>query len=173
LEHQLLEFKARVDSLEAVRKKLRYMNARFVGAFHQIDTFFNVPKGRLKLRRVEGKAKGTLIYYEREDIRGPKRSKALIIEVSKPDLFRSFFEQVLGENVVIDKRREIYVYEDTQIHLDAVESLGTFVEFERKSTDFGEDNRSFENLAKKFEIKNEDRLEGSYSDIALKNRSKY
>jgi len=57
--------------------------------------------------------------------------------------------------------------------LDTVESLGTFVEFERKSTEFIKDNKIFENLAKKLEIKNEDRLEGSYSDIALKNRSKY
>ncbi len=172
MEHRLLEFKARVESLDLVRKKLRHMNANFVGAFHQIDTFFNAPKGRFKLRKVEGKAKGTLIYYEREDIRGPKRSRALIIEVSNPDLFRSFFGQVLGESVVIDKRREIYICEGTQIHLDTVSGVGTFVEFERKSPDFVKDNERFENLSKKLEIKNEDRMQGSYSDIVLKNRSK-
>jgi adenylate cyclase class 2 len=173
LEHRLSEFKARVESLEVIRRKLRDMSAHFVGAFHQVDTFFNVPKGRLKLRSVEGKEKGTLIYYEREDIRGSKRSKALIIEVSRPDLFRSFFQQVLGEKVVIDKRREIYVHKGTQIHLDTVENLGAFVEFERKSVEFTKDSKIFENLAKKLEIKNEDRLESSYSDIALKNRNRY
>jgi len=173
LEHQLLEIKARVESLEAVRKKLKALNAHFVGTFHQIDTFFNVPQGRLKLRMVKGEEKATLIYYEREDILGPKRSKALVLKISEQELFRSFFEKVLGKKVVIDKRREIYVYEETQIHLDTVENLGTFVEFERKSKDFVKDNEIFEDLTIKLEIKNKDRLEGSYSDIALKNRSKY
>lgn len=161
----LVEFKARAESLTAIRKKLRDMNSHFVGTFRQKDTFFNVPRGRLKLRRIKGKKKGTLIYYEREDIPGPKKSKASILEVPTLDSFESFFGQVLGKEVVINKRREIYVHEDMQIHLDTVENLGTFVEFEKKSTEFAKTNRVFENLAKKLEIKSEDRLEGSYSDI--------
>ncbi len=47
------EFKAKVDNIEKFERKLLTLNPKFQGLDHQIDTYFNVSKGRLKLR--EGK----------------------------------------------------------------------------------------------------------------------
>jgi len=166
LENRLLELKARVESFVVVRNKLRDLKARYVGIFRQIDTYFNVPKGRLKLREVEGREKAKLIYYEREDIPGPKRSNVLILEIQEPEPSKTFFERVLGKKIVIDKKREIYMHKGTQIHLDIVKNLGTFIEFERKTKDF-KDRKLLKELMKNLKIKDKDLLKGSYSDLLL------
>jgi len=44
------EFKARVNNLDELEKKLLKINPIFKGVDHQIDTYFRVPDGRLKLR---------------------------------------------------------------------------------------------------------------------------
>jgi len=169
-ESSLLELKAKVGSLDVFREKLRSMKAHYVGAFRQIDTYFVVPKGRLKLREMEGKEKVELIYYEREDISGPKRSRVFILEFQEPEFLKKFFESVLETKVVINKRREIYRYEGTQIHLDTVEKLGTFIEFERKTEDspdsLSKNRKILDNLMKALGIRTEDLIEGSYSDLA-------
>jgi len=169
-EGKLLELKAKVESLNTIREKLRDLKARHVGTFKQIDTYFNVPKGRLKLRQIEGKEEAELIYYERENILGPKRSNVFIIEIQEPEIFKILFEKMLDKRVVIEKKREIYRYRGTRIHLDTVKNLGTFIEFERKTKDLPEETRKdrkiLEELMKALEIENKNLLKGSYSDIA-------
>jgi len=67
--------------------------------------------------------------------------------------------------VIIDKEREIYIYKGTQIHLDTVQNLGTFIEFERRTTNINNDYRVLEELIKSLHIKNPDLIQGSYSDL--------
>jgi predicted adenylyl cyclase CyaB len=169
-EGNLIELKARADSLEDFRKKLKAMGARHVGTFRQIDTYFEVPKGRLKLRETEGRTNIGLVYYEREDVPGPKRSKVFILEIGQP--LKRFLESVLKKKVAIDKKREIYRYKGTQIHLDTVKKLGTFIEFERKTKNTPEairkDQKTLEDLMETLGISAEDLLKDSYSDIALR-----
>jgi len=167
MKDELMELKARVESLDVIRKKLRGLEAHFVGIFHQVDVFFNVSRGRLKLRRVEEEEEAKLIYYERENILGPKKSNVIILSIHEPELAMMLFENILGKKIVIDKKREIYIYKGTQIHLDIVKNLGKFIEFERKIKDFTKDQKILEDLAIKLGIKDKDRLKGSYSDIAL------
>ena len=61
--HLNIEIKAWCPNLGMVRKTLKRFRARFVGIDHQVDTYFKVSSGRLKLR--EGKIENHLIYYER------------------------------------------------------------------------------------------------------------
>jgi adenylate cyclase, class 2 len=44
------EFKARVNDIDATEQKLQQLSPIYKGQDHQIDTYFNVPSGRLKLR---------------------------------------------------------------------------------------------------------------------------
>jgi len=44
------EFKARLKDEPRVREALKKLGARFVGTDYQIDTYFRVPSGRLKVR---------------------------------------------------------------------------------------------------------------------------
>ena len=78
---KLLEIKARYDDLNTARKILSKINAEKIGVYHQIDTYFNVDIGRLKLREVEGEKSAKLVYYIREDIRKPKQSNVYLAEI--------------------------------------------------------------------------------------------
>jgi len=165
LESNLLELKAKVNSLDVVRRQLRDLKAQYVEAVHQIDTYFNVPKGRFKLREVEGRAGAELIYYEREDTPEPKKSQVLILEIREPSSFKLLFEKFFGKKTVVDKDREIYVHKGTQIHLDTVKRLGTFVEFEREKKDLTKDREILEELMRRLNISRNDLIRGSYSDL--------
>ena len=60
------EFKARVYNLDNYDKKLLSLDPAFHGIDEQVDTYFRVSKGRLKIR--EGNIENALIYYERDDV---------------------------------------------------------------------------------------------------------
>ena len=168
-EGNLTELKARADSLDPPRRRLQEIKAHHIGTFHQTDTYFEVPEGRLKLRETEGTEKTQIVYYEREDIPGPKASRVFIIELQEPEFFKSFLHKVLEKKVVVDKTREIYRHQGTQIHLDKVKNLGTFIEFERKTDGSSEaaskDRKVLEGLMKALGITTKDLIKGSYSDL--------
>jgi len=145
------------------------LRVRHVGTFRQIDTYYNIPKGRLKLREIQGEKKAELIFYERENITGPKKSKVMILEIQEPESFKLFFQRALTKRIVIEKKREIYKYKGTQIHLDYVKDLGTFIEFERETTDSVKDRKSLDDLIKKLKIRDKDLIKVSYSELALNN----
>ena len=73
----IIEIKARCSELDKARKILQGKHADFKGVDHQIDTYFRVNLGRLKLR--EGTIENHLIHYERENKEGPKQSKVLLL----------------------------------------------------------------------------------------------
>ena len=79
--HRMVELKARTKDHEKLRKKLSELGSKHVGTFHQIDVYFEVPEGRLKLREVEDSNNAELIYYERENIAGPKQDEAFLLKV--------------------------------------------------------------------------------------------
>lgn len=167
LESKLIELKASHSAIDATRIKLEAMGAERQGTYSQEDIYFNVPKGRLKIRRVEGEKTSKLVYYEREDRQEPKISDVLIVDTDNPDTLKVILQRSLGTRVTITKTREIYLYQGTQIHLDHVEDLGTFIEFERKVSSLPKDRRVLEGLMKTLGIKQEDLLRRSYSDIKL------
>ncbi len=75
------EFKARANDLLSLEKKLLTLSPKFIGEDQQVDTYFNVEKGRLKLR--EGNIENSLIYYERKNIADSKQSNVLLYLVLK------------------------------------------------------------------------------------------
>jgi len=165
----MVELKARVGDHEFLRKKLSALEAEHVGTFQQTDFYFQVPEGRLKLREVKDNSTAELIYYERENIAGPKRDDAFILRVQEPEDLKKILKKILTPLIVIEKIREIYRYKGTQIHLDTVKKLGKFIEFERQTADdpksIEKDQQILEKLMEKLEI-NPTNLETlSYSDL--------
>ncbi|MQY62521.1 class IV adenylate cyclase [archaeon] len=168
-EHKMVELKARVGDHEFLRKKLSALGAEYTGTFQQSDLYFKVPEGRLKLREVENNGNVELIYYERENIAGPKSDDAFILKVQEPEDLKKILKKILTPLIVIEKVREIYQYQGTQIHLDTVKKLGKFIEFERQTADdpksIEKDQQILEKLMEKLEI-NPSNLETlSYSDL--------
>lgn len=164
----MVELKARVDDHDFLRKKLSALGAEYTGTFQQSDQYFRVPEGRLKLRTVKSNNKTELIYYERENIAGPKSDDVFILRFQESEDLKNVLEKILAPFILIEKVREIYSYQGTQIHLDVVKKLGNFIEFERQTSDenIGKDRRILEELMEKLEIKLDNLETLSYSDLA-------
>ncbi len=75
-----IEIKARVRDPSFIRNYLLQNGADFKGTDFQTDTYFNVQKGRLKLR--EGNIETNLIFYERNNEAAPKSSHFQLVERS-------------------------------------------------------------------------------------------
>ena len=133
----------------------------------------------LKLREVEGNSEAELVYYERENIAGPKRSDVCILRVHEPAFFKTLLGRLLKTKAIVEKVREIYRYQGTplaskyryiQVHLDEVRHLGNFVEFEMETSDrtAKKDRRILRGLMRKLNIKPEQLERLSYADLLPK-----
>ena len=122
------EFKAKVDNLEEYENKLLKLDPVFEGTDHQTDTYFNVPKGRLKLR--EGNIENSLINYDRENINDSKQSDVILYKHEPNAALKNILIQQFGIKTIVDKKRNIYFINNVKFHFDLVENLGTFIEVE-------------------------------------------
>jgi predicted adenylyl cyclase CyaB len=122
------EIKARCDDRTSLRAILKTHKARFKGLDHQIDTYFRVPSGRLKLR--EGNIENALIYYKRTDQKKSKKCHATLFPCLKKTPLKKILTEALGVLAVVDKKREIYFLKNVKFHIDRVKKLGNFVEIE-------------------------------------------
>lgn len=167
MEHSIIEFKARCAEHGRIREILKKKNARFVGEDHQVDTYFRVPHGRLKLR--EGVIENALVFYSRPNQAGPKQSDVALAKVPGQLELRPVLEKALGVMVAVDKRREIYFLDNVKVHLDRVEGLGEFVEVEAigKANEVGKLREQCKGFLSEFGIGAEELEEGSYSDLLM------
>ena len=169
MSHLNIEFKAICQDPTRIRDFLKKHNAKFNGIDHQIDTYFNVSKGRLKLR--EGKIENYLIYYERTDKEGPKESKVTLFEVNLDSNLKEILVKSLGIKIIVNKKREIYFIENVKIHIDDVEGLGNFIEVEAIDKDntigIKKLQEQCENFLNEFKITKNKLVSQSYSDLLL------
>jgi predicted adenylyl cyclase CyaB len=168
--HINIEIKAFCNNQDEIRKILKSKNADFKGADHQIDTYFNVHHGRLKLR--EGNIENHLIHYQRDDQEGPKQSDVLLFKSQPRSALKEILTRSMGILVVVDKKREIYFIENVKFHLDQVQGLGNFAEIEAIDEDgsLGKEKllKQCEFYLQLFGIDQNDLIPVSYSDMLLK-----
>jgi adenylate cyclase len=124
-----VEIKATVDDLAALERQVAALATSGPDLIHQDDTFFACTNGRLKLR-VLGSGIGQLVFYRRSDEAGPKESFYLVSETPDPDSLRETLAHAYGTLGRVRKQRTLYLIDRTRIHLDQVEGLGDFLEFE-------------------------------------------
>lgn len=124
-----VEVKARARDPAHLRRILEGLCTAPAEAILQEDIFFQTGKGRLKLRIVRADH-GELIYYERDNIAGPKRSNYLITPCADPTSLRVLLSKVMGTRGCVKKQRLLYRIGNTRVHLDKVDGLGSFVELE-------------------------------------------
>ncbi|HNW71532.1 MAG TPA: class IV adenylate cyclase [Candidatus Paceibacterota bacterium] len=169
MNHINIEIKAKSNNHERIREFLKSHNADFKGIDHQIDTYFKVNKGRLKLR--EGNIENYLIYYERENKEGPKQSDVILFKLTSGSSLKSILINTNGVLVVVDKKREIYFIENVKFHIDTVQELGTFIEIEAIDDDgsIGKNKllQQCNEYLKLFDISESDLISVSYSDLLL------
>jgi predicted adenylyl cyclase CyaB len=165
-----VEIKAKCSYPERIREILKSKNADFKGTDYQIDTYFKVNIGRLKLR--EGNIENYLIYYEREDVKGPKKSKVILYKITPDPALKEILSKVLGVLVVVDKKREIYFIDNVKFHIDTVKNLGDFVEIEAIDAGGNIGEKKLREQCKfyrdLFGIQQDELISVSYSDLLLK-----
>jgi len=164
---QNVEVKARVRDFAALRRLVESMSETPAEAIDQVDTFFVVPRGRLKLRVLRPDA-CELIAYDRPDDAGARASEYFILRSSDPEALQRVLGAALPLRGTVAKRRLLYRIGRIRIHLDQVERLGAFVELEvvlgdRCSVEAG--RAIAETLAAELGILDEDRVGGAYIDL--------
>ena len=125
-----LEFKVRYESLDALLPKLVDLKATYTETINQVDTYFQNPKGRLKLRETDELDEGWLIYYERPNELASRYSIYQISETAEPTALKELLTAAFGIKTIVKKQRSVWMYKNTRIHLDIVRDLGEFVELE-------------------------------------------
>jgi adenylate cyclase, class 2 len=177
------EFKAKTTELSQLEKRLQALNPHFAGEDHQIDTYFNIQQGRLKLR--EGKIENALIWYNRPDKMEAKQSDVLLYQHKPAPELKQILTKTLGIKVIVDKIRRIYFIENVKFHFDRLAGLGTFIEVEAiynpsvlsdlpDTIPANQTNKHIETLKAQcihyagfFKIRPEDYISLSYSDLLL------
>lgn len=168
------EFKAKVENAEDFEKKLQSLNPVFIGEDHQVDTYFIVEKGRLKLR--EGNIENALIHYQRENIVGAKQSDILLYQHHPEEILKQILTLHLGIKTVVDKKRKIYFIDNVKFHFDIVKDLGHFIEVEAINNDesytISELKEQCEKYFQFFGLAETQLVGRSYSDLILEKQQK-
>lgn len=130
-----LEFKvACPDGLDAIKARLSALSScSRRGVLQQVDTYFSSAEGRrLKVREVRQSDRyhAELIAYSRPDGESSRESEYYRVPINEVGAQMLALSFALGVRSRVIKDRELWVYEHTRIHLDAVENLGTFAEIE-------------------------------------------
>ncbi|HVP10661.1 MAG TPA: class IV adenylate cyclase [Phycisphaerae bacterium] len=161
-----IEIKARARAPDRQRGIAATLSGTAGRELRQTDTYFNVPCGRLKLRESGGPAE--LIYYQRSDQTGPKRSDYLPIPIADAAAMKTLLTAALGVRGVVCKTRSLFLVDNTRIHIDLVAHRGWFIELEVMLSPGQTDEQGravATELMKKLEIDNRDLIAESYIDL--------
>jgi predicted adenylyl cyclase CyaB len=165
---QNLEIKARIVDRGQAKILAENLGADFAGELQQTDTYFSVATGRLKLREFSD-GSGELIFYKRPEHNLQRLSTYQIYRTNDAAQLRMVLSETLGVKVVVKKSRFLYTWKNARIHLDHVEQLGEFLEFEVLVTE-GELQAEgvMRELRNHFSLENENLITCSYADLVEK-----
>lgn len=126
---QNVEFKAELRDPALARGILgpAGLGATWIVQLRQTDTYYVVPAGRLKKRECPGEPT-EYIFYDRADRAQPRLSHFKLY--TEGQAFERFGSSPLPVWIVVKKVRDLYMLGNVRVHLDQVEGLGHFIEFE-------------------------------------------
>jgi predicted adenylyl cyclase CyaB len=165
---KLIEIKARCTNPSKVRQLLlQQPNIQFIGVDAQVDTYFKIPSGRLKLR--EGNIENSLIYYDRENKKDAKKSDVTLYKPTEVASLKAVLLAALPTLIVVEKKREIYFIDHIKFHIDTLSALGSFIEIEvidaNDAMDISEMKEQCQWYIELLDVQKEDLMENSYSDM--------
>lgn len=165
-----VELKARYSDLSHAQDVVKKLSARLDRSMTQVDTYFHSPNGRLKLREIATAigSSAELIAYQRSDSTEFRDSRYFVVPIPDPALLKAALTAACGLRGVVRKHRDVYLFHNVRIHLDRVDGLGSFIEFEAVMTEGADDTTSLarlDQLHAALGIKESDHERGSYSDL--------
>lgn len=124
---QNIEIKCELLDIKAAEVQCQALGAVLRSRLEQVDTYYRLPDGRLKKRESKGRPP-EWIFYHRPDRVTPRLSHFIIY--SDDQAVARWGSMSLREWLVVRKIRTLYQLGNVRIHLDQVEGLGDFIEFE-------------------------------------------
>ena len=137
----------------------------------QLDTFFKVEHGRLKLREFPD-SPAQLIFYQRSDVPGPKLSDYQITELQAPEGLKRILSGAYAIIATVAKTRRLMISGRTRIHIHQVKGLSNFIELEVVLSE-GESITEGESEAKELmdhlQIHEQNLIAQAYVDLIIEN----
>jgi predicted adenylyl cyclase CyaB len=159
-----LELKCRIASVADACKRACECGARPHGILEQVDTYFVVPHCRMKLREF-GDGSAELITYLRANTGGERWSSYRKIDVPPRNGLKESLGEALGIRCVVRKRRHLFLIDGARIHIDEVDGLGSFLEFEVTVENQEQAGSIMQGLIAAFALNAEEGIAGSYADL--------
>ena len=89
------------------------------------------------------------------------------MEINKTD-GNEYLKRFLDVLTIVNKKRELYLYDNTRIHLDYVKNLGYFLELETKVSKGLRDAESrFNYVLVLLKLQNKKEIRASYKDLLI------
>jgi adenylate cyclase class IV len=166
-----VEIKARANDFQSQTLLAEKMSDSPPETLIQLDTFFKVEHGRLKLREFPDRL-AQLIFYQRCGVPGPKVSDYRITESQDPEGLKSILSDAHTIIATVAKTRRLMIHGRTRIHLDQVIGLGNFIELEVvlcEGESIAEGQSEAKQLMDRLEIGEKDLIAQAYVDLILEN----
>jgi homotetrameric cytidine deaminase len=164
-----VELKARDPDPARSLERALALGAEDRGEIRQRDTYFAGARGRIKLRE-QDPGEDELIQYSRDNSPDARTSSYRRVPTGEADALRAALDDAYGTLVTVTKRRRLLLWERVRIHLDEVEGLGSYLEFEAVAdgdSDLSAESEKVERLRRELGIEDEDLIATSYSDLLL------
>jgi homotetrameric cytidine deaminase len=168
-----VELKARDPDPARTLERALALGAEDKGEIRQRDTYFTGARGRLKVREQQTDDAAfwdELIEYSRPDDVDARTSTYRRVPVADSGPLREALDSAYGTLVTVTKRRRVLLWEGVRIHLDEVEGLGSFLEFEavaEPGSDLVLERNRVERLRAELGIDDENLVATSYADLVL------
>lgn len=160
-----LELKIRIESFRQFENILKKNRAEYKKTLKQKDIYYKFNHGLLKLRIENGTY--TLIKYFRDE-NNKRWSNYELLELKGKDP-EKYLNEILTQEVVVEKSRKLYLYNNTRIHLDEVKNLGKFLELETLLiSDRKEATKRFNEMKLLLGIENAEEIRKSYKNLLMK-----
>ena len=160
-----LELKIKLKSFNIVKKILKEINAEFVKTLNQKDVYYKNHGGLLKLR-IEN-SEQSIIKYLRDE-KGIDRFSAYEVLHFAGGNAENFFSKVFKVETVVQKKRQLFMYYNTRIHLDTVEGLGNFLELETLVLNGKADaKKRYNEIIKLLKLDKYDSIRKSYRNLMI------
>ena len=162
---QNIELKLKIPSFDQLLSKFDENEIEFIEVIPQRDIYYVNPNGLLKLRIL--KDRGELIFYNRDENKKDRVSNYEILDV-EPKSAEEFFARIFEIETQVKKKRSLYIYKNTRIHLDEVENLGTYMELETVvNDDIEAGKREFAEVVEILNLDLKEQIKSSYRTLLI------
>lgn len=161
-----LEIKIATISHDEMIKKIMKNGGNYSNTFKQKDIYYKFEKGMLKLRKQNGE--NQLVKYNRNEKEGERWSDYSLLFLTGENV-EEYLSDLFEIDIIVEKKRILYIYKNTRIHLDIVKNLGEFLELETVVQDISKEEAiaEFNKIVNFLELDVTKQIKKSYCDLLI------